>query len=191
MSKASTQIELPLPGSSSGGSAPVEALQIPPTSLIPLSASTGVLPPFRSATEFPRAPKRDQLAALYAACLQSLQEANAARQIHRRRLESRKQVIAAIRLEIARLEQDLALEAGTRAKLHAMNLRLFAALKEMDVLVDGLDTVVLEAHRVSRSALGRQIDRLKAQIQKWRSLKQRLRQELFSLKGSHQDGGRP
>jgi hypothetical protein len=103
-------------------------------------------------------------------------------------METHKQVIAAIRLEIARFEQDLALQASTRARLHAMNIRLISALQEMDGLVGDLDALVLEAHQVPRSRLGRLIDSLKALVQRWRSLKRHQRQEMASLAGSKQDG---
>lgn len=152
------------------------------------SASAVVLPAFRSTTTFPRTPRPGQLPALYAQCLQALQEANSARRIHKRRMETHKQVIAAIRLEIARFEQDLALQASTRARLHAMNIRLISALQEMDGLVGDLDALVLEAHQVPRSRLGRLIDSLKALVQRWRSLKRHQRQEMASLAGSKQDG---
>lgn len=105
-------------------------------------------------------------------------------------MHSKKQIIAAIRMEIDQLEQDLALEAGTRASLHAMNLRLFEALKEMDGLVGDLGQVVDEAHRVPRSRLGRLIDSLKSLIHQWRAFKRRQQQELASLEGSQQDEGR-
>lgn len=105
-------------------------------------------------------------------------------------MEGKKQMIAAIRLEIHRLEQDLALEAGTRASLHAMNLRLVEALQEMDGFVGDLDQVVHEAHRVPRSRLGRLIESLKALIHQWRAFKRRQHQELTSLEGSQQDRDR-
>ena len=151
-------------------------------------APADVLPSFRSATSFPRSPKTTQLPALYKDCLQALEEANTARRIHKRRMEARKQVIAAVRLEIAQLEQDLALEASTRARLHAMNLRLVAALQKMDGLVGDLDALVQEAHQVPRSRLGRLIDSLKALVQQWRSLKRHQRQEMAGLADSEQDG---
>jgi len=135
------------------------------------SASAVVLPVFRSTTTFPRTPKPGQLPALYAQCLQALQEANSARRIHKRRMEANKQVIAAIIMEIARFKQDLSLQASTRARLHAMNIRLISALQEMDGLVDDLDALVLEAHQVPRSHLRRLIDSLKALVQRWRSRK--------------------
>lgn len=106
------------------------------------SGAADVLPSFRSATSFARSPKTTQLPVLYEDCLRALEEANTARRIHKRRMEARKQVIAAVRLEIARLEQDLALEASTRARLHAINLRLVAALQKMDGLVGDLDALV-------------------------------------------------
>jgi len=151
-------------------------------------APANVLPSFRSTKTFPRSPKPEQLPALYDGCLQALQEANTARRIHKRRMEARKQVIAAVRLEIAQLEQDLALEASTRARLHAMNLRLVAALQKMDGLVGDLDALVQEAHQIPRSRLGRLIDSLKALVQQWRSLKRHQRQEMAGLAGSEQDG---
>ena len=186
MSQAFTLIELQTPGPS-----PTMSASADPSTATALSTATSVavvLPPFRSTTEFPRAPKPDQLPALYAACLQALQEANVARRIHKRRMEARKLVIAAIRLEISRVEQDLALEAGTRASLHAMNLRLVEALQEMDALVGDMDALVHEAHRVPRTSLGQLIDHLKAMIQRWRSLRLRLRQAMASLARNRQDG---
>ena len=158
------------------------------TSLATTSSSAVSLPPFRSSTAFPRAPKPDQLPALYADCLQALQEANSARQILKGRMEAKKRVITAIRLEIDQLEQDFALEAGTRASLHAMNLKLFEALQEMDGLVGELDQLVHEAHRVPRTRLGRLIDKLKALVHQWRSFKHRQQEEMASLVGSEQDG---
>ena len=105
-------------------------------------------------------------------------------------MDGKKQMIAAIRLEIVRLEQDFALEADTRARLHAMNLRLVKALQEMDGLVGDLDQVVDEARSVPRSRLGRLIESLKSVIHQWREFKRRQQQELASLEGSYQDGGR-
>ena len=103
---------------------------------------------------------------------------------------SKKQMIAAIRLEIDQLLQDFALEENTRVSLHAMNLRLVVALQEMDDLVGNLDKVVDEASRVPRGRLGRLIESLKALIHQWRVFKRLQQQKLTSLKGSQQDGGR-
>ncbi len=94
----------------------------------------------------------------------------------------------ALRLEIARIEKDLALEASTRARLQAMNLRLVSDLQEMDDLVGEADALVIEAHQVPRSRLGQLTDSLKALIRQWRSLKRDQRQEIADLDGSEQDG---
>ncbi len=185
MSESLTPIELPIHVSPQTRSA---TGQNATTSQSIASALPVALPPFRSVTEFPRAPKPEQLPALYAECLQVLQEANTARRIHKRRMEARKQVISAVRLEIARIEHDLALEADTRARLHAMNLRLVAALQEMDLLIGGLDEVVHKAHRTPRSRLGRLIESLKGLIHQWRSLKRRQREEMAGLTSIEQDG---
>lgn len=178
MSDATTQED-----SSPRGSTPVSAGAVP--------TATTSLPAFRSVQDFPRKPKLDQLPALYSDCLQALQQANSARSILKGRMEGKKQMIAAIRMEIDKLEQNLALEAGTRASLHAMNLRLVEALQLMDGVAGELDQVVQEAHRVPRSRLGRLIDNLKALIHRWREFKRRQRQALASPEGTQQDGGRP
>lgn len=174
------------------GSSELATLQGVATSgaITPSAESSTLLPAFRSTQEFPRRPNADRLPALYSDCMQALLEANNARSILKGRMEGKKRAISAIRLEIDRLEQDLALEAGARARLHAMNLRLVKALYEMDGLVGDLDQVVLEAHRVPRSRLGRLIDRLKALAHQWQAFKRRQQQELASLEGSQQNGGR-
>jgi predicted transcriptional regulator len=105
-------------------------------------------------------------------------------------MHDKKQMIAAIRREIDQLEQDVSLESGTRASLHAMNLRLLKALELMDGVVGDLDQVVEEAHRVPRSRLGRLIASLQALIQQWRAFKGTQEQELVRLEGSQQDRGR-
>lgn len=181
MSMTSARLDLTQPASTLASATPSTTET---TSITPL-------PEFRSVQEFTRKPKPDQLPALYTECLQALQQANSARSILKGRMEGKKQMIAAIRLEIDRLEQDFALEADTRARLHAMNLRLVEALQEMDGLVGDLDQVVDEAHRVPRSRLGRLIDSLKSLTHQWRAFKSRQQQELASLEGSQQDGGRP
>jgi hypothetical protein len=157
------------------------------TTIIPSSTP---LPEFRSVQEFTRKPKPDQLPALYTECLQALRQANIARSILKGRMGSKKQMIAAIRLEIDQLLQDFALEENTRVSLHAMNLRLVVALQEMDDLVGNLDKVVDQASRVPRGRLGRLIESLKALIHQWRVFKRLQQQKLTSLKGSQQDGGR-
>lgn len=152
--------------------------------------ATPDLPPFQSTTQFPRNPKAEQLASLYANCFQALQQANVARAVLRSRMDGKKRVIAAIRLEIDQLEQDLALEAGTRASLHSLNLRLMDALRDMEGLVGQLDEVVSEAHGVPRTGLGRLIEKLKALVGHWRAFKRNERQAMAGGDGVTQDGGR-
>ena len=102
--------------------------------------------------------------------------------------EAKKRVIAAMRLEIDRLEQDFALEASSRTSLHAMNFKLVEALQAMNGMVGELDQLVHEAHRVPRTSLGRLIDNIKALVRQWRSFKHRQQQEMASLANSEQDG---
>ena len=143
----------------------------------------------RSTTHFPRNPKQEQLPSLYGSCFQALQEANVVRTILKARMTAKKQVIVAIRLEIDQLEQDLALEAGTRASLHSLNLRLMDALRDMEGLVGELDEVVSEAHGVPRTGLGRLIEKLKALVSHWRAFKRNERQAIAGGDGVVQDGG--
>jgi hypothetical protein len=152
--------------------------------------SAASLPPLRSTTKFPRKPKKEQLPSLYACCFEALQEANVARTILKARMEAKKQVIGAIRVEIERLERDLALEAGTRITLHSLNLRLVDALREMEGIVGDLDEVVSEAHSVRRTSLGRLIEKLKTLVRQWRALKRNQQQALAGGVGVTQDGGR-
>jgi hypothetical protein len=150
--------------------------------------SSASLPPFRSSTSFPRAPRKDQLPTLYADCLQALHEANSARWILKSKVDAKKAVIAAIRIEIDRFEKDVALQVGTRASLHAMNLKLVEALREMDGMVEEFGELVQEAHNVPRTRWGHLFVRLKALIRKWRMFKRRQQEEVASLGGSDQDG---
>jgi len=159
------------------------------TSANTITSSTP-LPEFRSVQEFTRKPKPDQLPELYTQCLQALSQANIARSILKGRMEHKKQMIAAIRLEIDRLLQDFALEADTRTSLQAMNLRLVVALREMEGLVGELDEVVSEADGVPRTGLGRLIKKLKALVRHWRAFKRNERQAMAGGDGVTQDGGR-
>lgn len=153
-------------------------------------AAAAALPPFRSTKEFPRKPKQEQLPSLYANCVQALQEANVARTVLKARMDGKKQVIGAIRQEIERLEQDLTLEASTRARLHSLNRKLVDALRKMGGLVGELDEVVSEAHRVPRTSLGRLIEKLKALVRHWRASKHNQQQAMAGSNGIAQDGGR-
>ena len=80
-------------------------------------------------------------------------------------------VIDAIRAEIDRLEQDLALEAGTRLKLHAMNEHLVGVLRDMEQMAEEVSSTIAAAHNGRRTGLKLLIDRLKLLIRNWRSFK--------------------
>jgi hypothetical protein len=131
------------------------------------------LPPFCSATKFPITPKPEKLAELYPECLQALREANQARDIHKNSLSSKKIVAGNISAAISQIEQDLAIEAGTRAKLHTVNEKLIEALREMDKMSNDITGTVDEAHRIQRFDLLRLIAQLRSQVSNWRTFKLR------------------
>ncbi len=137
----------------------------------PLREDADLLPPLRSAKEFPVAPKAEKLPALYPECLQALNDANEARHLLKAKMAKKKDVIVEIRTEIGRLEQDLALEAETRMRLHAMNEKLLGALREIEQMADDVSQTVEEAHRVPRTRLGGLIEKLKALVRTWRAFK--------------------
>jgi hypothetical protein len=137
--------------------------------------ANGVLPPFRSAKDFPIAPKREKLSIFYQTCRQALVEANSARSLLKQRMSKKKDVIAIIRGEIEKLEQDLALEANTRLQLHAMNEQLLGALREMELMAEDVSTTIAEAHGGRRTGLKALVEKLKALVRNWRLFKQNKR----------------
>jgi len=137
--------------------------------------SSGLLPPFRSAKDFPTAPKPEKLLTFYQTCRQALVEANSVRSILKQRMSKKKDVIALIRGEIENLEQDLALEANTRLQLHAMNEQLLGALREMEQMADGVSTTIAEAHGGRRTGLKALVEKLKVLVRNWRLFKQNQR----------------
>ena len=90
-------------------------------------------------------------------------------------MSKKKDVIGIIRSEIEKLEQDLALEANTRLRLHAMNEQLLGALQEMERMAEDVSTTITEAHGGRRTGLKSLVDRLKALMRNWRLLKQKQR----------------
>ena len=137
--------------------------------------ANGVLPPFRSAKEFPISPKPDKLSILYQTCRQALVDANSARSLLRQRMSKKKDVIGIIRGEIEKLEQDLALEANTRLQLHAMNEQLLGALREMEQMAEDVSTTITEAHGGRRTGLKTLVEKLNALVRNWRLFKQNQR----------------
>ena len=150
------------------------------------------LPPFRSAKEFPISPKDEKLVELYQECRQALVDANAARAILRERMAKKKELVGAIRAEIERLEQDLALEANTRLQLHGMNEQLLGALREMEKMADDVSATVTAAHVGRRTGLKDLVDRLKLLVRKWRSFKLNQRASIAkALSDRHDDETSP
>jgi hypothetical protein len=151
-----------------------------------------LLPPFRSAKDFPVAPKVEKLPDLYPACRQALVDANAARSLFRQRMAKKKETIGAIRAEIERLEHDLALEANTRLQLHAMNEQLLGALREMEKMADDVSTNVTAAHGGRRTNLKAFVDRLKLLVRNWKAIKLNRRASIAkALSDGHHDGTSP
>lgn len=154
----------------------------------PVSNTEALLPPFRSAKEFPISPKAEKLPELYPACMQALVDANAARSLLKQRMAKKKEVINVIRMEIERLEQDLALEANTRLQLHAMNEQLLFALREMEKMADDVSTTIAAAHGGRRTGLKALIDQLKHLVRSWRAFKLNQRAEIAKgLAAGHDD----
>jgi hypothetical protein len=154
-----------------------------------VSGEAVALPPFRSAKYFPASPKPEKARALYPECLQALRDSNEARRILRASMDSKKMMMDEIRKEIAKLEQDLTLEAGTRMRLHAMNEALINALVDIDAFAEEVTHVVAESHRTSRTGLGGMIDKLKALPRRWKAFKAVQRQTIASALAPRDDGG--
>ncbi len=107
-------------------------------------------------------------------------------------MAKKKQVIDAIRAEIDRLEKDLALEAGTRLKLHAMNEHLVGVLRDMEQMAEEVSATISAAHAGRRTGLKLLIDRLKLLIRNWRSFKTGQRVSTANMLTGMQDNeGRP
>ena len=146
------------------------------------------LPPFRSAREFPVAPKDGKLHELYVSCRKALVDSNSARSLLRKRMNKKKEVIAAIRAEIERVENDLAIEAGTRIQLHAMNEQLIGVLRDMEEIADDISITVTKAHAGRRAGLNTLIEKIKKLIRAWREFKIHQRSGIAKTSlGRHHD----
>jgi hypothetical protein len=147
-----------------------------------------VVPPFISATTFPANPKPEKLADLYPKCLQALKEANQARDIHKKCLSAKKSIVADISAAISQYEQDLALEAATRAQLHSVNEKLIETLRDMEKIAGDITETVIEAHRVKRFDLWQLVMQLRTQAKAWRTTKLRQLKALANKRLSGRDG---
>ncbi|MFO7628388.1 MAG: hypothetical protein R6W06_02505 [Prochlorococcaceae cyanobacterium] len=161
--------------------------------LVPFAGDAdALLPPFRSAKEFPVSPKEEKLSSFYQACRQALVSANIARSLLRQRMVKKKEVISVIRDEIERLEQDLALEAKTRLQLHSMNEQLLGALREMEKMADDVSATITAAHGGRRTGLKALIDRLKHLARNWRAFKLNQRASIAKARSDgHHDETSP
>jgi hypothetical protein len=148
------------------------------------------LPPFCSATKFPAIPKPEKLEDLYPECIKALIEANQARDIHKKSLSSKKIVAGNISAAISQIEQDLTIEAETRAKLHTVNEKLIEALREMEKMAGDITGTVDEAHHVQRFDLLRLIAQLRSQMSNWRTFKLRQIKTLATRTINRNDGKR-
>jgi predicted nucleic acid-binding Zn-ribbon protein len=154
------------------------------------SDAEDLMPPFRSARDFPIAPKEEKLGKLYKDCREALIDANTARSFLRQRMTRKKEAISAIRAEIESLEKDLAIEAATRMKLHAMNEQLVEALHEMEQIAEDVSTTIAEAHGGRRTALKALVDKLKLLVRNWRGFKSSQRAKVARVLPSVHHGER-
>ena len=107
-------------------------------------------------------------------------------------MAKKKEVIDAIRAEIERLEQDLALEANTRLQLHGMNEQLLGALREMEKMADDVSATVTAAHGGRRTGLKDLVDRLRLLVRNWRAFKLNQRTSIAkALSDGHHVETRP
>jgi hypothetical protein len=143
-----------------------------------IDEGVGFVPPFRSSKEFPISPKSDKVQALYTECFHALGEANEARRILRKRMDSKRDMISDIRTEIERLELDLSIEADTRIQLHAMNEKLIDAMKEIQNTSEDFTRIVDEAQRVQRTGIGTMVEQLKGLVRRWRAFQFHQRETL-------------
>jgi hypothetical protein len=151
--------------------------------MVQLSSKTSErlgLPPFRSAKEFPASPRIEKAEALYPELLQAVRDSNQARAVLRNELDAKRVIMDEIRKEVNRYQQDLALEASARMRLHKMNEVLVKTLAEIDEFTNELSGVVVEAHRSKRNGLGGLIDKLKALPDRWKAFKAAQRQAIAS-----------
>jgi hypothetical protein len=152
-----------------------------------LSNQPASLPPFRSAKDFPVSPKPEKARALYPECLQALVDSNEARRLLRESMDAKKTMMERIRNEIAKLENDLALEPDARIRLHEMSEALVNALAEIDGFTGEVISVVTEAHRTPRTQLGGIIEKLRALPRRWQAFRAAHRQTIANALNPSED----
>ena len=134
----------------------------------------GLLPvPLRSATDFPSTPEPEALEATYQECRAALVSANRSRGALKAESDRRGVVIAELQRELVELEADLADEARTKARLHALNARLGSVIRELEETGDAMVGLIDESEQQSGFWLVEMFRRLVGQAKRWRSVKAR------------------
>lgn len=139
--------------------------------LAPLPQTEDLLPRFRSAKDFPVKPKQADLPLLYADCLQALKQANQARELLRNRMAMRKESIMQIQNLLGRLENDIALAAKAKVRVHALNELLVGELAKYEQVADDFVSVSSEAQLAPRTGLKFWIEKLKSLSKRWHSIR--------------------
>ena len=129
--------------------------------------------PLRSASEFPITPDPDALEGTYQDCRAALVSANRSRGVLKAQSDRRGVVITELQRELVELEADLADEARTKARLHALNVRLGSVIRELEETGDAMVGLIDESERQSGFWLVEMFRRLVQQAKRWRAVKAR------------------
>ena len=129
--------------------------------------------PLRSATDFPLTPEPEALEATYQECRSALVSANRSRGALKAESDRRGVVIAELQRELVELETDLADEARTKARLHALNARLGGVIRELEDTGDAMVGLIDESEQQSGFWLVEMFRRLVQQAKRWRTVKAR------------------
>ncbi len=127
--------------------------------------------PLRSASEFPVSPEPEALQDTYQDCRAALVSANRSRGILKAQSDRRGVVISELQRELVELERDLADEARTKARLHALNARLGSVIRELEETGDAMVGLIEESERQSGFWLVEMFRRLIQQARRWRMVK--------------------
>jgi hypothetical protein len=127
--------------------------------------------PLRSASDFPASPDPEALVSTYRECRAALVSANRSRGALKAESDRRGVVIAELQRELVELEADLADEARTKARLHALNARLGTVIRELEETGDAMVGLIDESQRQSGFWLVEMFRRLIGQATRWRTVK--------------------
>jgi hypothetical protein len=113
------------------------------------------------------------LEATYQECRAALVSANRSRGALKAESDRRGVVIAELQRELVELEADLADEARTKARLHALNARLGGVIRELEETGDAMVGLIDESEQQSGFWLVEMFRRLVQQAKRWRTVKAR------------------